>query len=1728
MPEDNKSIQPIPLLSHFRTTVRNELHTWVAHTVIYAAYFSIVHFFLDFLVSQKINFNWYLLFLLSTFPVLIQLLTWNFWTMGFKSRTQHFFVSILILSAFYLRENETTLSIFWIVTYLHLGVFMIRRLVGRKRHAPDVMTYILTFGIVFLGYIGAAYGKREWIHAHLPMLELLMFLLMSAFAIVPLLQTWENLVKIIRSKNTDRSKSFKNTILNLFIRSIFYSIGLSMIYLDKEGLLSLLSATAIFLYAAGPGLAISRQKTHFVALLNWFGINNLSTPVTTEPMPSGLINIQLDYIKKYIEQNRQYVSIVLVFALSLMSVIFIKQFTGLITTTAELITFGITMTFSMGVIYLSFWFVRNRKKHIVMPFVVAEGQNEAQLQSLANLMTYAFVQQLRYMALLLSMKQVENIASRNDNTLPVFATSGQEKNLIEQVRSLGDVEIANTKIPFGGLLAFLGNSAAHTRVIGTVVRQKDDSIAVLVEFIQRGGQVVNVDMDFVPETSAVDLDEKIITTIARSLAVKLVVKLGNHPYLASSWKSMLNFLNGLDAAYRKNWWQAITFYRRSIQDEEATNGPAGPGYYHLGASLISQGNIADGYNYLRIAEKKNAPQAEVQYMIALTQFYMFHDFLHLERAIFEDIKWRCSLALERRPYFPEVHHLLGTVYYQRGKLLERSFTKVPKEPDAKYSQIEVLPQDYPGDYKSAIRHLSKAIHGYNRALRLLPKDIVAHNTVFDERSKMVQYKMSATHRYGDALRSLERYSEADAYYQKTLFAYPLNIRTLVDRAKTFCFSGNWQQADQSIRYDIFNNEEYRSNKSANFYMGWALSGGLVDEYSKASRFTDVFIRWYEGVGRNRRIDQIPIEPRPVPVNSGAGAELRHPGRNRVRHLPELDDIGDDLRAHVRLFGRSMLFLDYAIHQYPKYIHRWKQTNWFDDFEQAAGYMLDLKSIKPEDLNTYLYSKPLGNTKIYHIGQIYYWLCWRAASTLPLNSQDIDDTFRIKIGWTSIRHLRLYIPNHNFYKLFRYLVLSKASYEKILEVSDKHGVICDLETRLSKFKLGRKMHRQWYESAAEIEKIIAGLMEQNAPKITFADRWIVDIFAEFSMLVCHVLAEANAYETAVWVGKRSSMILKDWIELWNRTMPADFFFSSKLLDYQLASINGWTAYSMFMGAQDYATQSRLLFLESVNRMANDPNRGFERVTDVDLDMNLILDLDIEKSQAMINDALVFMPNHPLALFVNALILEKKGHKTKAADELNQLLSHIAPFDPHVYSRRNSYIENIEVPNRKINKMKTDNAHQFLIYGERSCGDLQFTNVMSLSQIHVLLGKIANDLEEFRTSTGHMTQAFADTPYRDEQAEILIDLTEMLNRNGQYSNAIAVLDEANLRRRHLSPVDSPNAKSLQVVVMECVLMTNMEKYRDSLDRGLEISKNWGIIDLSNGYETILKSFYDRKILYHKSGVRFLEHYASTILSQFKEIEVDTKFEGIEKNKKKLIKLIEVLQEHTVINIINSVLLESPNSEAVDDSDLNQIDYDLVILTQVLAEMYRDIVLFVIQQCEWMNNCAFNYCELDFNIDKAENYSRNAIELMEDLEKVGNKLAIIDWKARQAQFYDTLAWIHYRKGGRDNLKIAFELLNVQALRCEQESPLIYYHLARVRLSQIENLWQDSSFVNEKKIEMTGRKASMISKYLRDAFLYWRHAHRLDKEKNLYLRLRIVRMRIDQYRKNWGKLNWPVRKKN
>lgn len=1698
---ETNNYQPDPLLSRFRTTLRNELHDWLRRLVMYSAYYVSIYTLLRAIPENIFSLIPYfdiLILALASIPMLLPVATWSYWHMGFKSRIRLYFVSVAFLVAYYLkdllesRDSYATLMIFWYVAVFISVSFLLRRLISRNRHRPDGLAIFLTIILTILIYVSFwiymmgvplyVVIENQWPTVPAKaFLDILTAVIIVTISIIPGLQYLEQRDWIKRMEAMDRSQSWAPTLQKILRLAAILFVILYFFWLTDSFLSQACISLGVLFLAAKPGLLLSRQKAHLRNLWKHLGFNDFYTPLSADPLSTNWARAQAERIKRFLEQNTQNAILVSILIVGCLLIPYLGLRYELADSLTELTGVAITTSLSLTMVFITFWFVNNRKKHIVLPFAVADGQQEPHLQALANLMTHAFVKQLRHMALLLSMRQVESIASRNDTALPVFVTSGQEQELIEQVRSLGDIDISNKKIPFGGLLAYIGNSLAHTKVRGTIVRQKDNSVSLLIEFSQRGGQVVAVDMAFVPETSATNLDQSELDNIAKTLAVKLIIQMGKHSHLATSWESLLHFLDGLNAAYHRNWWYALSSYRKAIQYEEANGGSSGTVYYHLGASMVFQGEMSKGLEHLEIAEMHGVPKAETQYMMALAQFHINRDYLHFDRITFEDIRWRCQIALKSRPNFPEAHHLLGTVYYQRGKLLERAFTRRPKDDDEHYSKIDVLPQDYSDDYKKATYHFSRAIRGYSKAIRFLPKDAVSEATFIDERMRLIQYKMSATHRLGDALRSQERYSEGDTYYQETLTAFPANIRTLVDIAKTYCLSGNWQQADQFIRKDIFNHKENRSNKSACFYMGWAYAGGLANEMSWSSQVSDVLLALYERLSIWRRSDKL-----------GNGIKfLQSSSTSREREGATANTKKQQEKKNT--LGKALLFLDFAIHQYPRYIHRWKQTDWYDDFYQVALSLGCKKKYEPAFFRKKCYQSEFDSESEYYVDQLYLWICWRIASFLPKDDKKIDSFARTAIGWPDACE----VPFDAFSEIYASLLEHREESVNIMRFSDKQRKACSVELHRKKIELCKQMLTTW-DKAVKVLKREHFTSEKAENRVSFAERWAIDIFAELAVLTSRMLTESEAFEIVEIVAQESDDLLRNWLTHWKASMSQKFFISPKVLNCQIASLNAWLGYAKYQCSQD----SRAIFRKRPS------NSGY-------LDDGKLVD-----AKKAVDKASIFMPANPLALYTNALILNKQGYGAKASGELNRLLSQVSPFDPHTYQKTNNFIDESDQTSQNILREKSDDIHTRLYYGERIWGRLQFFNIMSTSQIHLQLSKITQELGDLNASTGHMVLAISETPYHDEQANYLMSLVEIFSRRNLYFDAFAVVSETNFRRDHLFPLNIPSARTLQVWVMECILKTGMEDYRASLQRCLEIARLYENKNLGQEHEKIVDGFM-KMCGSNISIASCLNIYKERILQPLMNIECSETFDGVIAAEMKFKKLIKALQQFKISEIITTCKTDHYHSDFTND-------LDWIFANQMLSILYQDVVSYIIQQCEWLNNCAFNYVELGFQFDKAEKYVQTAINLFAEMETVETSLTHLQFKERLCQYFDTLGWLYYRKGSKVYLDKAYRVLSEQGLVYNQESPIIYYHLARVRLTQIEQTWQKFSPVNHRSPKIKDEDLHTMSQYLRDAFIYWRHAHRFDVSKSLYSRLRLVRLRLDEYRNNWiGYLN-PLGKRD
>lgn len=97
-------------------------------------------------------------------------------------------------------------------------------------------------------------------------------------------------------------------------------------------------------------------------------------------------------------------------------------------------------------------------------------------------------------------------------------------------------------------------------------------------------------------------------------------------------------------------------------------------------------------------------------MIALALSVVYWSSLDSNHSIYEEIRRRLNQALNLKRNFAEAKHLLGMVYYRRGRLLERQATHRHMTPDTSLRYLD--------DFKSSLHHFRYAINDYySRSIR---------------------------------------------------------------------------------------------------------------------------------------------------------------------------------------------------------------------------------------------------------------------------------------------------------------------------------------------------------------------------------------------------------------------------------------------------------------------------------------------------------------------------------------------------------------------------------------------------------------------------------------------------------------------------------------------------------------------------------------------------------------------------------------------------------------------------------------------------------------------------------------------------------------------------------------------------------------------------------------------------------------------------------------------------
>lgn len=1151
-------------------------------------------------------------------------------------------------------------------------------------------------------------------------------------------------------------------------------------------------------------------------------------------------------------------------------------------------------------ILLGYSLFRRRQRYVFSPFIV-EDQQQAEpktqgerrdrehLRSAAYHLTQQFIDQLEQIGTLLTTRQIENLQSPKRLPLTEFITSGEENDFLAAIQSLVDLE-ERPKNLAGRLLASLVKTLAVITITGTLRRRDQTTVELEVRLSQRFGNQTSIIVPIVSSHGTEELfDDATAATVARTAALRLLVKAGAVSHLASSEESLDAFLEGLAASAAHNWWRASVAYQNAIHREEAVRGSFGLGRYHLALALLRKGELDAGFQNLIQAERAGKPMAEIHYMLAVVLLHKYWSELDERETDFQQIVRYAHLAMRNQRIFPEAAHLVGAAYYHRGKLLDRSATRTYAR-DGGRSLATTMPVTARNAYDKAAAQFQKAVRQYDRRVYRLQKAGVPNPILIGELERLRRDRMTATHQLADALRSAGCYALAETYYEDVLAAYPDNRRTLIDLAKTFVLAKNWQRADEFLSREVLIFPEGKWSADINLYLAWTYAGGINEQLrantSAVKRGFLALAHW---------------------ATTRLGPAI---GQDRAEEEPHPKE------AHL-LLGRAMGHLDYALHQRARFIACWRQTNWQAEFGRAfkllgtpdADFTGKLKALYKAPI------RPPGESRaavIEYVDFLRAWLVWRIHQNAPGALGTFNAQFPYPLPEPKDASAALTYPQPEFEPRYQEWMSLREEFVQLLKDIESTGRMHGIVHARRRLELAALALDNW--------KLTSALMNEqrkaSLPHLSFAERWVQDIYAEIALLAVRLLAEAHAYEVA-WIVAICSehvvtLCMEKAIECWTPdkgdTKPHDNFkFTPYIARYQLATLHAWKAWCADRLEQTDAARARLVvgkdrylgiqgeLFEHVHQviglaerfetsgtagqvppLGDGSNRSaFERARLLLKEARRQLDDDVEL-------ALQQAPRHPLALWVQAQRTRAALQADQAASELQRMLEVLGPYDPNQSIANWHLIERKQprVPRRPTrdeqqsavgnpqqtpgsaqpagagaarervaaNQQHLDTSHRLIRQRlgtyELVSGRRQFSSIVNVYATNEQLAAVFADAGEYNLSIQHLMLALTQSPYWDIGADNLqLVLIQYLDKMDRLRDAYAVSSALRASRQALEANSLSIAKLHWPYLWECIILTRMRRYEASLVAGEELQRR--LDDVFANFDKDGQTMYSRRL-------------------------------------------------------------------------------------------------------------------------------------------------------------------------------------------------------------------------------------------------------------------------------------------
>ena len=1338
----------------------------------------------------------------------------------------------------------------------------------------------------------------------------------------------------------------------------------------------------------------------------------------------------------------------------------------------ELMVVGVTGSLTLSAIYFTFWLIRNRSRYIVSQFRVltipqmernsGDGiKADPELNAIANLATHILVEELQKIAVLLRLRQIENVNLDQDNASAFFVTSGSsDQDFINQMQELVNIEIPNQgTVSLGRLLALGLRLLARVRVEGAVQRRSNQNVEIWVQLVYGNNNAAAVEQVIVPENSIVEIDEVLVRPIVRQIAIKLLMELGQLTHLGSTVDSISDALIGLEASANRDWWRAISYFRKWLAAEETRQRSFGIGHYHLGVALLNQGDLFEGMEHLKTAENEGPPIAETQYMLSLALLYVFWDYIDKNPSAFREIDFRLKNAIRMRSDFAEAYQLRGVLYYQRGRLHERNSTagyKLIRPADKAYGEV------YKYYFQQAANYFRLSLELYDRRNKKSSSPTYFSATQNQTHAIIVQ-RMTTAHQLGDALRMLGRYAEADTFYYDMLMIFPRNIRNLTDMTKTYCLAQNWQRAEEFLWQFVFNDDIAYWDADVCMHMGWALAGGLIDsQTSPVKRLVDKYVREYYKYNHDDEFlyDEI----------------TRYQNNTeKYQNIPTL-----------HILTQAFQFLDYAIHQRPRYITYHAQTNWWNPINRAIQSINTLISTTPNAVvkpETYANEKLNGYDSI-QLKQLKVWLALRIHS-FGIYARLTDEAVPIGAYKKDAEEFLSYIKQNEgqFDKFYESLL----GYRE--EVIDFNQAIHDnripkrsigLVLNYQRLEIGIRMWKEWQEIKRNscLPLTEAGMCVVRTPN--FLDRWRIEIASEFAMLTIKMLAEGQGYEYAYQVADDACKMIKTWNDWWkrgyrqNRSDKNYFTFSPRITRYHHASFLAWRAYTLLQCRYDRVTFARCL--------ANDAGEVSQTGTPTNIDaykkLISMLKQDsryiLEQAQEDISKAKEIIPNHPLTNFVQGMIQSKRGLHARAIETYEKLIDLISPYDPKRPANPPTGDYAPPTPSRSLRRRMN--------LTEKATGRQQFYGIINVPVIHQAIADVYDALKQPELRVQHLLEAVRQSVYDDLDLDNFLRIANQLNHMDRYSDAVSVIEALQYPAHRLGHTQLFETKRALPQILKCTIFTRSNRYSEGLILAKEIARsyqlphntdeptftkdylaslnlrltvpqceqlaqifkqahekimgaNWEVHfeldrDISKRFDELNKALgikteeetkglsvslqtFVKKHAY--SGVNFSNQNTTTASQEpksfliFKEIENPSNLNWLYQLSARA---IYALDNRIFIEMLRRTLNDArePDRQAADlENPLKNI-----VLSQLLYFYSREASNALSQIAELCNMLAYNRAETGLDFSHAFTDSACAIAIMSYLLRFTphDESRRKHFSNKLAQFYDTFGWVRYRK--------------------------------------------------------------------------------------------------------------------